>query len=134
MAVSLDTRRRGRSSAVCGLPDYETVSLGDTQRLERICLDGQVTARDGEVKQNGRETLAEICANIRALDDNSFKLLSFVPLVSGRLLWRSPEGRSRFVMDHDLALACGALYLRPYDGNSAISRLQVVQNAPARWT
>ncbi len=26
---------------------------------------------------------AEICANIRALDDNSFKLLSFVPLISG---------------------------------------------------
>jgi len=26
---------------------------------------------------------AEICANIRALDDNSFRLLSFVPLVSG---------------------------------------------------
>ena len=25
----------------------------------------------------------EICANIRALDDNSFKLLSYVPLVSG---------------------------------------------------
>ncbi len=25
----------------------------------------------------------EICANIRALDENSFKLLSFVPLVSG---------------------------------------------------
>jgi hypothetical protein len=37
--------------------------------------------------QRGRDSLekvyAEICANIKALDENSFKLLSFVPLVSG---------------------------------------------------
>jgi hypothetical protein len=46
-----------------------------------------VEAQTQELEQQRRvmreKTYTEICENIRALDANSFKLLSFVPIVSG---------------------------------------------------
>ena len=46
-------------------------------------MEDKTETRVSEQRQTFEKLHAEICTNIRALDDNSFRLLSFVPLVTG---------------------------------------------------